>query len=337
MGRPDDAHVARLASKLDHFYPSDSDPLNRELCNLLVYLDSPKVVPKTIALMKKEGTATEESTSDLLLRNPGYGGTIARMLADRPDAQKLHYALALRNARAGWTLDDRRFYFHFLADARQRWNGGASFQGFLRNIDNEAFENANEAERLAIEATGARVPYKPPALPKPKGPGRAWTVEDVLARVESGLKGRNFKNGQRTFSASRCVVCHRFAGDGGATGPDLTQAAGRFGIKDLAEAIILPSKVVSDQYRASVIAVNDGRVITGRIVNETPEKLLVVTDPEDPTKVAEIPRDHVEAIKPSETSLMPADLLAPLNADEVLDLLAYVLSRGEARDAMFRR
>jgi hypothetical protein len=34
---------------------------------------------------------------------------------------------------------------------------------------------------------------------------------------------------------------------------------------------------------------------------------------------------------------MPADLLKPLNQDEVLDLLAYLLSRGEKNNPMFRK
>jgi hypothetical protein len=33
---------------------------------------------------------------------------------------------------------------------------------------------------------------------------------------------------------------------------------------------------------------------------------------------------------------MPADLLKPLNEDEVLDLLAYLLSRGDEKHPMFR-
>ena len=41
MGAPDPATAARLAKKLEPVYPSQSDPLNRELCIVLVYLKSP--------------------------------------------------------------------------------------------------------------------------------------------------------------------------------------------------------------------------------------------------------------------------------------------------------
>jgi len=42
-------------------------------------------------------------------------------------------------------------------------------------------------------------------------------------------------------------------------------------------------------------------------------------------------------MKPSSISLLPEKLLSPLGADEVLDLLAYLLSRGNSSDAMFRK
>ncbi|MGH7138489.1 MAG: c-type cytochrome, partial [Pirellulales bacterium] len=191
--------------------------------------------------------------------------------------------------------------------------------------------------RLAIEAFGARKPYQPPELPKPEGPGRDWQTADLIGLAEHGLKGRSFEQGQKMFAATRCVVCHRFAGDGGATGPDLTQLAGRFTVKDLSEAMIEPSKVISDQYRAILIETKDGQIVSGRTVSESDGSLIVVTNPEDSTKTVEVRRDNIEAMQPSPVSLMPDGLLKPLNQDEVLDLLSYLLSRGNKNDAMFRK
>ena len=188
-------------------------------------------------------------------------------------------------------------------------------------------------------ATGVRKPYVPPPLPKPEGPGRVWTLDAVLTAAEQGLApgSRNFEHGQRMFAAARCIVCHRFGADGGATGPDLTQAGGRFQVRDLVEAIVDPSKVVSDQYKASIVQTADGRVVTGRIVSESPEKIVVVTDPEDATKFVEIARSDIEELLPASESLMPKGLLDSLNEAEVLDLVAYVLSKGHRGDPRFKR
>jgi len=335
-GEGEEAARWQLVAKLDPLFPSQSDAANRELSTLLVYLRSPTIIRKTIALLQQPSRHDFPVTDELLARNRGYGGTITTMLASFPDQMQIHYAFVLRNMKEGWTLDERKAYFEWFDKAR-KWSGGASFQGFLRNIDREAFENASEKERLAIEAFGARKPYQPPPLPKPAGPGQDWTMADLLELAAQGLKGRDFERGQKMFAATRCVVCHRFAGDGGATGPDLTQLAGRFNVKDLSEAMIEPSKVISDQYRATIVQTDAGKTLTGRIVSEDEDSLTMVVDPEDPTKTQKIHRSEIDELQPSPVSLMPKDLLQPLNRDEVLDLLAYLLSRGNKNDPMFRK
>lgn len=336
LGEPAEDVQTRLAEKLDAFYPADSDALNRELCILLVYLKSPNVVRKTIPVLAQDPKRPEVDMTELLARNGGYGGTVAQVLLNHPDMQQVHYVFTLRNLKKGWTLDERKAYFQWFEKART-WSGGASYQKFLTNIDNDAFANATDNERLAIEAAGARKPFVRPELPKPTGPGQDWSTADVVALAENGLSKRDFKNGEKMFAAARCVLCHRFGGDGGATGPDLTQLAGRFNVKDLTDSIVDPSKVISDQYKASIIVTNDGKVHTGRIVSETKSTLMLLTDPEDSTKVIEIERDDIDELNPSPVSVMPKDLLKPLNENEVLDLLAYLLSRGNPNDPMFRK
>lgn len=336
LGEPDDGARQKLLARFDPLFPAHSDHINRELCILLVYLRSPTIIGKTLALMKRPSRSETADFGALLERNRGYGATIANVWAHYPDQMQMHYAFVLRNMKEGWTLAQRKAYFSWFERART-WSGGASFQGFLRNMERDAFDNASERERLAIEAFGARKPYQPPELPKPQGPGRDWTVADLIGLAGQGLKVRNFANGQKMFAATRCVICHRFAGDGGATGPDLTQLAGRFTVKDLSEAMIEPSKVISDQYRATLIETKDGLIVSGRVVSEADGKLVVVTNPEDSTKTLEVREDNIESRQPSPVSLMPDGLLKPLNQNEVLDLLAYLLSRGDKNSPMFRK
>jgi putative heme-binding domain-containing protein len=307
------------------------------LVNLLVYLKSPTVLAKTLGEMRKESKKTnEERMEELLQRNRGYGETIAKVIANGADLQKLHYLFVLRNVRDGWTMEQHKFYFEWLAEARKH-SGGSSYQNFLNNLEKEAFDNASEQHRLAIEAAGLRKPFKMKELPKAKGPGRDWKLAELVSFAEPKLKERDFKNGQKMYAAARCVVCHRFNGEGGATGPDLSQVAGRFNLKDLCESIVEPSKVVSDQYRASIVTTASGKVYTGRIVNETKDALTILLDPEDSTKVVEVKKSKVDEMKPSLVSVMPEGALKPLNENEVLDLLAYLLSRGDPKHPMFRK
>jgi len=258
------------------------------------------------------------------------------MNANAPDLQQYHYAYVLRNLKQGWTMDERKTYFSWFEKAHT-WSGGVSYQKFLTNIDNSAFELMSEPDRIVMEAAGARKPYKAPELPKPVGPGKDYTLDELIALSTSRLKGRNFKDGEKMYKAARCVVCHRFAGEGGSTGHDLTQAAGRFNFKDLAESIIDPSKVISDQYKTTVIETKSGKSHTGRIVNATADSISLLVDPEDSTKVVTVKKDDIEEQGLSPVSLMPKDLLKQLNENEVMDLLAYLLSRGNPKDPMFQK
>ena len=336
LGNPDKETCAALAKKFDDLFPQKSDFVNRELAILMIHFQSPGAVKKLVPVLAQERVASQQPVGELLSRNKGYGGVFAAMLANQPDQQQYHYAFVLRNLKTGWTLDDRKAYFAWFEKART-WSGGASYPKYLTNIDNDAFANCTDAERLAIEALGVRKPYVIPELPKAKGPGKDYSVEEVLALATDKLKARDFKNGEKMYKAARCVVCHRFGGDGGATGPDLTQLAGRFNLKDLNDAIVDPRKIISDQYKASVIETKAGKVITGRIVSESKDSITIVVDPENATKTVEVKKSDIETNQPSKVSLMPKDLLKTLNEDEVRDLLAYLLSRGNPADAMFRK
>ncbi len=337
LAEPDDAVRSGFLAQLNNHFPTSDAAVDRELCQVLVYLGSPDIVGQTVALLEQESVPTvTDDMQDLLARNRGYGRAIAASLEQAPDQQQLWYAFCLRNVKEGWTLEQRKGYFSWFERAHQ-WAGGASFHGFLNNIELEAYLNASEAERLLIEASGARKPYSPPEIPKPVGPGREWSLDEVRALAADGLKDRDFENGKRMFAATRCVICHRFDGTGGATGPDLTQLAGRFNLQDLTEAIMDPSKVISDQYRASTIVTAAGQTINGRIVSESETAYTVLVNAEDPSSVREVARDEVDELVASAVSIMPAKLMEPLNQDEVLDLLAYLLSRGDSRNPMFRR
>ena len=336
LGDVDDATRLQLAAKFATLFPQPGEFANRELAILLVYLQSPEAAAKIVPLLSKKHAPVTETPAEVLARNQGYGRSIASMQASQPDMQQISYAFTLRNLKAGWTPELRKDYFQWFTKAHG-WSGGNSFQKFLTNIDSDAYANCTDVERLAIESAGARKPYVPPPLPKATGPGHAWTIEEVVQIGTEKLTGRSFRQGQRAYAAARCIVCHRFAGDGGSTGPDLTQLAGRFNLKDLTESMLDPSKVVSDQYKASIIRTQNGETITGRIIGDSPDSITVVVNPEDASKTVKIAKKDIEQQAPSATSLMPKDLLNPLNEQEVLDLLAYLLSRGDPQSAMFRR
>jgi putative heme-binding domain-containing protein len=259
------------------------------------------------------------------------------MLNNMPNQQNIHYAYCLRNVRYGWSLEQRRTYFSwFTKEAKTK--GGNSFQGFLSNIRKEALANCSVGERAAVaDITGEKLVVQPipSELPTPKGPGHKWNYDEILKLVGSGLTKRDFENGKRTFNAAKCVLCHRFDGSGGSIGPDLTGVVSRFSYRDLLENIIEPSKVISDQYESEILDTLDG-IVTGRVVGEDEKTLTVLTDAYKPSKLTVIKKADVDGRRKAKSSIMPGELLNTLNKDEVLDLIAYMMSRGNKADKVFR-
>ena len=162
-------------------------------------------------------------------------------------------------------------------------------------------------------------------------------MEALYPLVQKQLKGRNFEHGKTMFTAASCFVCHRFGSEGGAVGPDLTGLAGRFASRDLLESLIDPSKVVSDQYEATIFQLRDGNIVVGRIVNMGGDRLMINTDMLDAGQSVSVNHRHIVATQPSPTSMMPEGLLNTLNKEEVLDLMAYLLSRGDPGSPLFTR
>jgi putative heme-binding domain-containing protein len=336
LGEVDGVTFGQLSAKFDRLFPSEHALVNRELAILMIFFRSPNIQAKLIPILQRDSVQSETNFGHLLERNTRYGAAIAAMLLNQPDQNQYHYAFHLRTLKTNWTMADRQIYFSWFDKAR-KWSGGASYPKFLANIDDEAFALLSDADRLKLESNGSRKPYLAAELPKAIGPGRDYTLNELVAVATEKLQNRDFKNGKKMFGAARCVVCHRFGHEGGATGPDLTQLAGRFTLKDLTEAIVDPSKVISDQFKAVIVETKKGMSYTGKMVRDSKESITLVIDPENATKVLEIHKSDIAEQQVSLVSLMPKDLLKTLNQDEVLDLLAYLLSRGDAKNAMFQK
>jgi hypothetical protein len=76
-------------------------------------------------------------------------------------------------------------------------------------------------------------------------------------------------------------------------------------------------------------------VVTGRIVNYHADTMSVQTNLLDPGGLVNVNRKRVESIEKSKVSMMPEGLLDNFKEDEICDLVAYVLSRGDRNHKMF--
>lgn len=310
MGEPDPEVNVAVSAILGPFYPTESTRLNRELCALLVYLNHPDVAEETVKLMKTAPTQEEQ----------------------------MYYALCLRALKDNWTVETRREYFQWFLDAAGM-RGGYSFGGFLANIRKDAIATLSESEQESLQEILEKTPTA--ATPEIEAQSRPfvkkWAVADLISDVAGRMKERDFGNGKKMFTVTGCYKCHRFAGSGGIVGPDLTAVGRRFNDQNMLESLIEPSKVVSDQYEATMFLTASGKQVVGRVVNLNGDTLMVSENMLDPGRLTNIKRDDIEEMMVSKKSMMPDGLLNNLSREEILDLVAYLQSGGNPESDIFER
>jgi putative heme-binding domain-containing protein len=159
-----------------------------------------------------------------------------------------------------------------------------------------------------------------------------WQMEDLVPILDQSTHGRSFAGGRAALEAAQCLRCHRFKTEGNSVAHDLTGAGNRFSPRDLLESIILPSKVISDQYASKTVVTNDGLAVTGLAQAQEDGSLIVYQSNGQEVKIA---KQDIEQIEVSPISTMPEGLLSILTKDEVLDLIAYLRSAGDPKDKAF--
>ncbi|MDO6439768.1 c-type cytochrome [Cyclobacterium sp. 1_MG-2023] len=344
-GNPSGAVRNQLIAYLDEHFPAETNEINRVMGKVLVKLEAPSAVPKLLGMLDEAEDdpnfqKTLTASSDLIMRNPRYGLDIANMLANVPPAQQTYLATVLGGAKAGWDESSYEEYFNWTNNAFQ-YKGGRSYVGFidrarkmaLSTVPKSKFDHYDELSGgKRLSGSGNEIVE---TTIQPEGPGKRWTVEEAAPLVED-LKGRDLEKGKAMFNATLCSSCHAMGGEGGVVGPDLTQLGTRFSPKDILEATINPNDVISDQYAAMVFVMGDKSSVVGRLLREDETTYYVSQNPFSPDMIMEIPKDKVTSTKESEVSVMLPGLVNRLNAEELKDLMAYLVSGGNPNHEVYQ-
>ena len=120
-----------------------------------------------------------------------------------------------------------------------------------------------------------------------------------------------------------CQRCHVFGAIGTQVGPDLSTLSSRFKKTDVLEAILWPSKTISDQYDSQIIETMDGYIINCIITRETATAVQVVTGELDRPFV--IARDNIMSQRASQISIMPEGMADQMTPEDLSNLVAFVL------------
>ena len=298
-GKPDRATARRVLDTWEPRYPARDARVNQSLCELLVYLDSPPVVAKTLPLLT----------------------------AARTQEEKFHYLFTLRLVTNGWTQAGRKTYFDWLGRARREFNGANMLPTALNYIRADAESTLTPDERAALADTLADL--NKPAAPAPVAAPRPFVQQWTLADLEPALadrRPRDLVRGKRLFEETGCAPCHRLGSEGGFVGPDLTAVSSRFDRRALLESILEPSRVIAENYRSVTVTLKSGAIYDGRIVSEDAKAIVLAINPVDPDQRRRLAKTDLASQRASEVSPMPAGLLDTRTRDEILDLLAWIES-----------
>ena len=301
---------AAMIGHLESQLPAETQLLNSELAQLITYFQAPYAARQIVSLLESSPTQEEQ----------------------------IDYARTLRHLTAGWTPELQETYFKWFTRAAA-YQGGSSFQLFVNNIKADAVAKLSAEDKTRLQPIIDAKPEvgAPLFTAAPRKFVKEWTMAELVPMLETGLKNRDFEHGRQMFGAASCFACHRFDNQGGSVGPDLTILSGRFSPRDILESVMEPSKQISDQYGSVQIVTTDGKIINGRIVNLAGDSFRVQTDMMKPGNLTGVDRKQIEEMFESKVSMMPAGLLNTLEQDEILDLMAYLLSRGDRSNAMFRK
>jgi putative heme-binding domain-containing protein len=345
FGMPGAAQKKKLIVLFDAQYPATTNDFNKALSKLLVFLEAPSVLPKTLVLMdkKEEKNPNDDlamSSEDLILRNPQYGLDIAKMLEKMPEPQQTYLAIMLSKAEKGWKPEMREKYFSWYRKAFS-YRGGNSYIGFIDKARNFALKNVSKGKRKYYDelSGGDLLTDSGNDLERsdyPKGPGKNYQLKDMDTLFAAELKNRNFKTGKSMYIATTCIRCHAIKGEGGNVGPDLTQIGTRFSTKDIMEAILLPSKTISDQYATTEFQLKNGKSMVGKITNQDDENYYIAQNPYVADILVKVPKKNVLSKNYSSVSSMLPGMVNSLNAEELRDLVAYLKSGGDEKNPMFK-
>lgn len=173
-----------------------------------------------------------------------------------------------------------------------------------------------------------------------------WQHGDFSEDLKFAGRHRNFATGKQLFATLGCVQCHRLnkqdataspslAGLNQSVGPHIDETVKKYkhDASAVLREILEPSRSIDEKFRQVIVALEDGKTHIGVIASEDESMLTILSG--SPPKKLEIAKQSIDDRVTSPLSIMPAGLLNTLDKEQILDLLAYLLSGGNPDDAAF--
>jgi putative heme-binding domain-containing protein len=167
-------------------------------------------------------------------------------------------------------------------------------------------------------------------------PRTEWKFDELITQVEKMDHGRSFANAKQLFQVASCVACHKMNGVGTEMGPDLAKLDPKLKVHDILKDILEPSFKINEKFQSYVIETTAGKIHTGLILEEKDGNIKLIENPLVKSAPLVFKKGEIAEKTKSPTSIMPKGLLDKLTREEILDLVAYVVARGNAQHPVFQ-
>jgi putative heme-binding domain-containing protein len=144
---------------------------------------------------------------------------------------------------------------------------------------------------------------------------------EAVAQYKPAIEHAGDPDRGRAVFDRECQVCHKLGDRGNAVGPNLAGVRHRTA-EEILVNILDPNREVSPEFLEYMVALDDGRVVTGLVAAETPNSVtLRAREGAEQT----ILRKNIEEIRSTGKSLMPEGLEKTVTPAEMKDLIAFLL------------
>ena len=139
----------------------------------------------------------------------------------------------------------------------------------------------------------------------------------------TAVKVGNIERGRTVYAGKgACGTCHRVRGAGPRTAPDLSDIGALRTPAALQRSLLEPNVAMLPINRPVRIDTTDGKTIRGRRLNEDTYSVQLIDESE---RLVSVLKSDIKTMELGKTSPMPS-FEKTLSADEVADLVAYLLS-----------
>jgi putative membrane-bound dehydrogenase-like protein len=149
---------------------------------------------------------------------------------------------------------------------------------------------------------------------------RGVARQSVIVAYQSSLKLKGDMDRGREVFKRTCAVCHKRKQLGKSAGPHLNDTARR-PAEVLLVDILDPGREMKSLYQNYVVHMSDGRVLTGMILDETPNGIRLQ---QADGKLREVLRIDIERLQSTGISFMPEGLEKSIDLQAMADLLRFL-------------